>query len=1176
MTKVFILLMLLIILVQDSYAQPKHLSFDHLNVPTGLPEGNVQSILQDSQGYIWLTTQNGIVRYDGYRVKIYKPGAEDKTNVPSLIFCSILQDSKGEIWVNSFNNGLFKFDRSTDSFIQYKNKSLDNKGSQFRADIDFNGKIWSQIHFGDYRARILEQFDPLTGLFKRYGSHQKGRYYLNFKQLNKCYIDHRGRLWLGTDNGVYRYDPSSNSFTGYLTSSDTLQQKNIKVIYQGPLTPNELWLGIENKKDTGSYYLERMNVSTGNTTSFEYQLKKKNNLGNDIINAVFEDQKRRLWIGTGSGLLLYNSKANQFTKCVPDSANSSHEITSITADADGKLWMTSAHGLLCFNPETRVFRRYVHDNDDPASLADNKVNRLYFDQKGILWVTVSWGGVDRVNPTNSAFSPLNAWSNRFPWHGLHAVAQAPDGQWWIAAHNGLYRYNKGKQTLSLIDNVQVSRLFIGKSGIVYYNAFDSRNKPDGLRVLDPQSGKTERYKNIPGDPTSLANNDIQAILEDHAGVVWVGTHGDGVCALNRKTKKFRCYPYIINDNTKISHNVLDHNVVASLYDDKAGTLWVGTDAGGLNHLDRNRDMFISSYRPQEGLVSITSMTQDRNGKLWAGTYLNGLFLVDNRTGRPLRRFTEKDGLLMDEVLFIYSSNDNFIWICSERGFTRVNINDYSTKTFKADGNNWQDIFYNVSTGYDKINVISAVDGNLLFFGGNDMVSFDFGAIKKDVNPPVVHIEDLAYTDPRSAKDSSMVVQNYGQRQKELPWNENKVTFHYVALHYADPGGTNYSYRLEGYDNRWVQGGTQRSATYTNLPPGAYTFRVKAANSDGIWNNRGDSFIIIINPPWWQTWWAWALWSGLFVFAIYAFITYRSRKLLRDKKVLEHKVNMRTEEVMQQKEEIETQRDNIEKALVELKSTQNQLIQREKMASLGELTTGIAHEIQNPLNFVNNFSEVSAELIDELDDELDKGDITEAKAIAGDVKQNLEKILLHGKRADNIVSGMLEHSRSSKGEKTLTNINALADEFLKLSYHGFCAKDKLFSADIVTDFYSGLPKINVVSQDIGRVLLNLFNNAFYAVNQKKKTAGGDYKPLVSAETLIEKNKVVIKIKDNGTGIPDAIKEKIMQPFFTTKPTGEGTGLGLSLAYDMVVKGHGGEIEVNSKEGHYTEFIIKLPL
>jgi signal transduction histidine kinase len=287
--------------------------------------------------------------------------------------------------------------------------------------------------------------------------------------------------------------------------------------------------------------------------------------------------------------------------------------------------------------------------------------------------------------------------------------------------------------------------------------------------------------------------------------------------------------------------------------------------------------------------------------------------------------------------------------------------------------------------------------------------------------------------------------------------------------------------------------------------------------------------------------------------------------------------IRKEKEKAQKKELEHAVE-IEKAYTDLKATQIQLIQKEKMASLGELTAGIAHEIQNPLNFVNNFSEVNNELIDEMKDELTHGNNEEAIAIADDVKQNLEKIYHHGKRADAIVKGMLQHSRINSGQKEFIDINALADEYLRLSYHGLRAKDKSFNADFKTDFDPNLPKIEVVPQDMGRVLLNLINNAFYAVNEKAKLyvkdklhvlqqfqplVNGDfYIPMVTVNTRLKENAIEISIEDNGQGIPDHIKDKIFQPFFTTKPTGQGTGLGLSLAYD-IVKAHGGEIILNSE-------------
>lgn len=327
---------------------------------------------------------------------------------------------------------------------------------------------------------------------------------------------------------------------------------------------------------------------------------------------------------------------------------------------------------------------------------------------------------------------------------------------------------------------------------------------------------------------------------------------------------------------------------------------------------------------------------------------------------------------------------------------------------------------------------------------------------------------------------------------------------------------------------------------------------------------------------------WMVNNLILPFAIITFVALRFREIIQEvlqnaeevlkiteekKEILENQNKVLEQKVQERTEELETSLEN-------LKATQAQLIQAEKLASLGELTAGIAHEIQNPLNFVNNFSEVSQELIEEMQEEIEKDDKEEAKAISEDLKQNLEKINHHGKRADAIVKGMLEHSRISTGEKTPTDINALADEYLRLSYHGLRAKDKSFNSDFEVQLETNLPQVNVVAQDIGRVLLNLINNAFYAVHQKSQKEIEDYQARVIVQTKSMEDRVEISVQDNGTGIPEHVQEKIFQPFFTTKPTGQGTGLGLSLSYD-IVKAHQGQLSIETKEGEFTKFFITLP-
>ena len=308
----------------------------------------------------------------------------------------------------------------------------------------------------------------------------------------------------------------------------------------------------------------------------------------------------------------------------------------------------------------------------------------------------------------------------------------------------------------------------------------------------------------------------------------------------------------------------------------------------------------------------------------------------------------------------------------------------------------------------------------------------------------------------------------------------------------------------------------------------------------------------------------------------ALLQFKLERIEKDRFTLSVMLEESIEDLQKKSRVIEEANKALTQTLEELRATQAQLIQSEKMASLGELTAGIAHEIQNPLNFVNNFSEVSNELLDEMTEQLEKGNANEAKAIANEVKMSLEKINLHGKRADGIVKSMLQHSRTSNNKKEPTDINVLADEYLRLAYHGLRAKDKSFNAALKTDYDENIGLIKIISQDIGRVILNLITNAFYAVMEKKKLQPEGYEPTVTVSTKKTDNKIIVNVKDNGTGIPQKALDKIFQPFFTTKPTGQGTGLGLSLSYDIVTKGHGGELKVETKEKEYTKFSIILPV
>ncbi len=575
--------------------------------------------------------------------------------------------------------------------------------------------------------------------------------------------------------------------------------------------------------------------------------------------------------------------------------------------------------------------------------------------------------------------------------------------------------------------------------------------------------------------------------------------------------------------------------------------------------------------------SFWGLYEDSKGFIWFGG-VSGLYRMD-----PIKEeftiYTKKDGLANEVIYNILEDKHGRFWLSTDEGISRF---DPSSKTFRN---------FDQSSGLqsNEFNFSACVireTGEFVFGGMHGFNIFHPDSIKDNAyRPPVVISALLRYR----ASDSSQVYEEdrtvISKKELILRHDEAQLTFEFTAMSFSNPAKNQYAYQLAGFSNQWIPLGTRRNVTFTSLPPGNYVLRVKASNGDNVWNEFPTELLITILPPWWQTWWAYSLYAILVVGAIWSFIAYRSRSLRRENRILEEKVTLRTRqiqnqntEIVAQKEEIEAQRDHLEQTLDTLQSTQTQLIQKEKLASLGELTAGIAHEIQNPLNFVNNFAEVSAELVQELEEEAQRP--TRDAALEGellvDVKDNLHKITHHAQRASAIVRSMLDHSRTSSGHREPTDLNALADEYLRLAYQGHRAKDKSFNAELVTDFDPTLGRVEVVPQEIGRVVLNLFNNAFYAVAERQKSAGADHNPLVRVRTERTAEGVEIRVSDNGTGMPQEVVEKIFQPFFTTKPTGEGTGLGLSLSYDIVTKGHGGTLRVESCVGEGTEFVVELPV
>ena len=674
---------------------------------------------------------------------------------------------------------------------------------------------------------------------------------------------------------------------------------------------------------------------------------------------------------------------------------------------------------------------------------------------------------------------------------LYGFAKASDGTVWIGADHGLYHWRPGTDSFTAIKfwkgkagNPNAGPVMVDKTGKIWFGG--GNNGDYGLDCYDPRTGKTTYYRYNKKDSTSISNNDIFCIYQDHLGNIWVGTDGGGICKLDPETGKFTRYPYIQNNLfNRNNHGALDDDQAYFIVEDKNGTLWVGTNSGSLNRFNRETGTFTSYLGITPGFTSILSIKEGPKNDLWVATYEGGVFRFNPRTTQ-VERFTEKNGLLYNGAFAILRDSRNNLWLPSFRGISILNPQTGEVRNLtSADGLPGSTFTFGLKVSSSQF----------LFACDNGFISVNPEDFTPDTHAPVVHIQSAAFTIPGSLPMHDSTIVAFGKKNIELTYNENRLTFKYVGLYYQNADLVHYAYKLDGYDKNWISAGTERTAVYTNLSPGTYTFRVKAANPDGVWSTVNPSILITIDPPWWKTGWAYSFYGLCIILVIIIADRIQRRRLVQ--KEQERAEKERKEKELEHAKEIEKAYTELEISHKNLKATQTQLIHSEKMASLGELTAGIAHEIKNPLNFINNFSEVSSELIDEMKEELLNGNKEEVIAISDDLKQNLDKINQHGKRADSIVKGMLLHSRGSSGEKMLTDINNLLDEYVNLAYHGMRAKDKEFNIKIEKDYDKTLEKINVVPQDISRVFLNLINNACYAAYDRKKKSSDEFIPSIKS-------------------------------------------------------------------------------
>jgi signal transduction histidine kinase/ligand-binding sensor domain-containing protein len=851
---------------------------------------------------------------------------------------------------------------------------------------------------------------------------------------------------------------------------------------------------------------------------------------------MLEDGEGHMWIATdNSGIYLISRNADSLSHIGSRDGLGDDVPLHLEKDKQDQMYVGTQSGGLNIFPKSTQISHHITKKD---GLIDNEVWGIRQDSKKRIWIG-TYSGVNIITPDQKIFELV---ANPGGNNRTEEFLQTGADQFLVAGYgSGLLLIDEAKHTIERmgikegLPSNNIFNMHEDGQGRIWLGTVDA-----GVILFDPHK-RTIRFLNETG---GLSNNRVGAVMEDSSGKYWICGFG-GIDLLDLNENTIRTYSF---------KEGLSNDLISATLKDKKNRFWISTERG-LNLLDpvkeTNTIFSVSNGIAANGVYSL----MEKDGDIFAGTG-KGLTIIKEEKNSP-----EPGGYSWD--LQSYGK---------PQGFAFLDFNGNAAINTKSN-QYWWGIVQGITIMDES--VILRDSSPSLNVTGIDLL----GKSQYFIDPALSENVDTLWSDVKDTFYSKASFRSLNtDRAKGIEWdslslinipvnlslphNRNYIRFHFSNFLPQTAGDYKYRYILDGVDEKWSPVTDQPvSENYNNISPGYYEFRISVKKGDGDWS-QPSVFRLRIRPPWWQSWWAELIYFLIFAGLLRLWVRYRSRRLLKENARLEQKVTERTEA--------------LSTSLENLRQTQTQLIQAEKMASLGELTAGIAHEIQNPLNFVNNFSEVNTELIEDVNKALNEGDPVEAKNVLKDLEMNMGKITFHGKRADAIVKGMLLHSRASSGQKIPTDINTLADEYLRLSYHGLRAKDKSFNAQFVMDFDENTGEIMLVQQDIGRVLLNLFNNAFYSVTEKKKQVPDGYEPTVTVSTKRKKDAVEIRIRDNGQGISKKVIDKIYQPFFTTKPAGQGTGLGLSLSYDIITKEHSGKIDVVTKENEYTEFIIELPL
>ncbi|MFQ5569814.1 MAG: two-component regulator propeller domain-containing protein [Rhodothermales bacterium] len=1091
----FLGLLLCLIFPFSLRAQSPEVAFEHITVVEGLPENSAFAIVQDHLGFLWFGTQNGLVKYDGYTFEIFKPDPDDPASLSDRQVYALLEDRGGDLWVGTVRGGLNRFDRATGRFTRYQHNPEDSTSlshnTVYSLFEDRSGVLWVATGGG------LNRFDPATETFTPYRHDPNDPASLRDDLVHGIWEDEEGMFWVGTHaGGVHRFDPVSETFMAYPHDPDnpnTPSSNDVNTIYQD--ASGDFWIGTADG-------LNHFDLDTDRLTVYRYDPNDPASLSHNNVSVIHEDLEGTLWVGVAGndvrgGLNRFDRATGRFTRYQldPDDPNSlgGNTVLSIYEDTQGALWVgTWGGGVNKLDRATDKFTHYAHDAYDSTSLSAHQVLSIYEDRAGTLWVGTWGGGLNRFDRATGTFThympnedPSTPGSNE-----VMAIHADSDGFLWLGTWTGLVRFDPGTETFA-------------------------------------------RYRHDPSDPNSPGGNEIMALYEDGEGMLWIGTWMNGLSRFDPAAGTFTRYMHDPADSTS-----LGGNQVGAIVEDDEGVLWVATGNGILNRFDRATGTF-SRRTLLEGNLSIRSFAKASTGPghYWLGTSLQGLHLYDFTTNTS-EAYTEQDGLPHDAVLGVLEDDEGYVWASTARGLAKF---DPRAKTFKI---------YDVTDGLQGNKLMYTAthkgrSGALYFGGSHGFITFHPDRLQDNPHvPPVVLTNFKLFTESVPVGKNSPLTSHISvAREIRLAYWQNDISFSFAALNYQFPEKNQYAFKLVNYDEDWRQAGTRRSATYTNLAPGEYVFRVTGSNNDDLWDEEGASIRVVITPPWWKTPWAYALFLVLGTMSLFGLVRWRVRYLERRADHLEAVVSERTAEVVQQKATIEAQARKLQE-LDRLKS---------------RFFANISHEFRTPLLLI----------LGPLQDALNGVYGT----VGTTLRKQLETMQRSGIRLLRLISQLLDLSKLESGNMRLQARRRNLVPFLKgvvLSFSSMAERKK-----ITFQMHTARDRIDVYyDQDkLEKILYNLLSNAFKFTPEHGKIS-------IHVRCIDEHaGPVEIRVGDTGPGIaPEELPyifDRFHQVDSSTTRRNEGTGIGLALARELVTL-HGGTIEVESAVGKGAMFTVRLPL